>query len=146
MVPLLYGFLSVRTSIMVPQKCQYFLKSGSVPKDQPPKSVTLEVSSSKSLIVRSPLGLLSVRRRRRMGVSAANLQTCHSPEGLQNTPTMPSREASVAPTQVAFLGWTLRRWVVHSANEVMLCHQRLIFSCTAAVMLIRLVVSTFRSC
>ena len=34
---LLYGILSVRTSIMVPQKCQYQKKSGSVSNDGPPK-------------------------------------------------------------------------------------------------------------
>ena len=37
----LYGFLSVRTLIMVPQKCQYWLELGSVSKDQPSKYITL---------------------------------------------------------------------------------------------------------
>ena len=45
-VPLLYGFILVRTSIKVPQKCQYRPKLGSVSNDWPPKSVTDQMLSS----------------------------------------------------------------------------------------------------
>ena len=45
-VPLLYGFLSVSTFLMVPQKCQYRPKSGSVPINQPPNPGTSQLQEA----------------------------------------------------------------------------------------------------
>ena len=55
---------------------------------------------SKSLMVKNPWGLSSVRMWVCMEVLNVSRHTCHSPEGLWQTLSMPVREASVAPIYV----------------------------------------------
>ena len=57
-------------------------------------------ASSRSLMVRKPLGFTSVRMWARMAVLNVSRHTCQSPFGLRQTPPMLVREAYVAPIHV----------------------------------------------
>ena len=73
-------------------------------------------ASSKSLMVKNPRGFSSVRMWACMAVLNVSLHTCHTPEGLWQTPPMPVREASVAPIHVVGCGLISRRCVGLAAN------------------------------
>ena len=74
-------------------------------------------ASSRSLMVRNPVGLVSVRMWARMAVLNVSRHTCQSPFGLRQTPPMLVREASVAPIHVGGCGLILRRCVGLVAND-----------------------------
>ena len=72
---------------------------------------------SRSLMVRNPVGFVSVRMWVRMAVLNISHHTCHSPFGLQQTSPMPVREAFVAPIHVGGCGRISRRCVGLVAND-----------------------------
>ena len=61
-------------------------------------------ASSRSLMVKNPLGFLSARMWDRMAVPNVSRYMCHSPDGLYQTTPIPVREASVAPIHVGGCG------------------------------------------
>ena len=74
-------------------------------------------ASSKLLMVKNPWGFSSERILDFMAVLNVSRHTCHSPEGLCQTPPMPVREASVAPIHVGGCGMVSRRCVGLAAND-----------------------------
>ena len=66
---------------------------------------------SRSLMVRNPLGLSSVRMLARMVVLNVIHHTCQSPDGMYHPLPMPVREASVSPIHVGGCGLISRRCV-----------------------------------
>ena len=67
-----------------------------------------------------------------MAVINASRHTCHSPKGLKQTPTMPMREASVAPMHVWELVIISLIWVGFSAREATRCHNSMSSAWTGA--------------
>ena len=74
-------------------------------------------TSSRSLMVKNPLGFSSVRMWARTAVLNVSCHTCQYPFGLKQTPPMPVREASVAPIHVGGCGLISRRCVGLVAND-----------------------------
>ena len=73
-------------------------------------------ASSKSFMVKNPWGFSLVRMLSCMAVLNVSRHTCHSPEGVCQTPPMPVREASVALIHVGGCGFISCRCIGLAAN------------------------------
>ena len=69
-------------------------------------------------MVKKPWGFLSARMLARMAVLNVRRHTCHSHDGLYQTPSMPVREAPVAPIHVGRCGLISLRCVGLVNNDV----------------------------
>ena len=76
-------------------------------------------ASSRSLIVKKPWGLSSVRMLARMAVLNDSCHTYHPPKGLQKTLIIGTREASVSPIHVGWVGLISIRCVGLAVREEM---------------------------
>ena len=66
-------------------------------------------ASSRSFMVKNPWGFSLVIMLARMAVLNVSRHTCHSPDGLHQTPPIPVKEASMSPIHVGGCGLISRR-------------------------------------
>ena len=103
-------------------------------------------ASSKSLMVENPWGFSLVRMLACMAVLNVSRHTCHSPEGLWQTPPVLVREASVAPIHVGGCGLISRICVGMAANDATRWRHTVNSSWTGVERFIRRPFAVLRGC
>ena len=103
-------------------------------------------ASSKSLMVNNPWRFSLVRMWAFMAVLNVSCHTCHSLEGIWQTPPMPVREASVAPINVGGCGLSSFRCVGLTANDATIWRHMVSSSWTGVERFTRRPFAVLRAC